>query len=282
MDANGHRRVINLAWFSVLLLLTAANAQEQRSAPSSQVSRAEREEFLLKANIVSESAPSSGARQPVRVGLDDGKRKHAAAVETSTSPDLSQRDYRFNIAAYELDKALELNLVVPSVERRVNGKPAALTWWVDDVLMSELDRRAKKIEPPDPETWGQQMQAVHVFDELVANAYRNVHPAFYSSTIWDNLLITRNWQIWLIDHTRTFGTSHQLGNPESLTQCDRTVLSKLRELNKDGLKQRLGKFLASAQLDALEARRMLIVKHFDELLARNGERAVLYDLPPRL
>lgn len=53
----------------------------------------------------------------------------------STSRDPLQRDYRFNVAAYELDKALELDLVSPSVERAVNHRPAALTWWVDDVLI---------------------------------------------------------------------------------------------------------------------------------------------------
>ena len=35
---------------------------------------------------------------------------------------------------------LQLGLVVPSVPRTVNGQPAAVTWWLDDVLMSEQER----------------------------------------------------------------------------------------------------------------------------------------------
>ena len=265
---------------SLLIVLTpAARAQEQRVAPLL-VTGSDKEEFLLKANIVDEGDTSTGSKF-WRVTLDDGKRKHDAAIETSTSHDASQRNYRFNVAAYELDKVLELNFVAPSVERTIKGQPAAFTWWVDDVLMNEQSRRGQKIEPPDPDRWKKQMQLVRVFDELIANAYRNVSPAFYLATMWDNLLITKEWRIWLVDHTRTFGTSRQLENPDSLAQCDRAMLSKLRELNREATKQRLGKYLASEQLDALEARRELLVKHFAEQIALKGEGAVLYDLPPR-
>jgi hypothetical protein len=152
---------------------------------------------------------------------------------------------------------------------------------VDDVLMDELTRRRQQIEPPDPEGWNRQMQAVRVFDELMANAYRQISPASYLSSIWDNLLITREWKIRLIDHTRTFGTTRKLENPESLTRCDRALLSRLRELNAGALKQQLGRYLTSEQLDALETRRVQVVKCFDEQIASRGEGAVLYDLPPR-
>ena len=276
----GLRWLILLVSLLIVLMPAAARAKEQRAAPSLPTTRTEKEEFLLKASIVDEGDTSTGSKF-WRVTLDDGKRKHDAAIEISTGRDASQRDYRSNVAAYELDKALELNFVAPSVERTVKGQPAAFTWWVDDVLMNELGRRGQKIEPPDPESWKKQMQGVRVFDELISNAYRNVSPAFYLATMWDNLLITREWRIWLVDHTRTFGTSRQLENPQSLAQCDRTLLGKLRELNREVMKQRLGKYLTSEQLDALEARRELLVKHFAEQIALRGEGAVLYDLPPR-
>jgi hypothetical protein len=57
-------------------------------------------------------------------------------------------------------------------------------------------------------------------------------------------------------------------------------LDKALELRVDGFQQKLGAYLATAQLEALEARRELLVKHFDELIARTtrcspqlGERA---------
>jgi hypothetical protein len=272
--------VIFLASFFILLLPVAAKAQQPRAA-SSPLTGAEKEEFLLKAGIVNERELYPGAKYSWRVSLADGERKHDASVETEDGSTPSQRDYRFNVAAYELDQALELNLVPPAVERTVKGQPAAVAWWADDVAMSELARRRKKIEPPDPDSWNKQMQAVRVFDELISNTYRNISPVHYMSTIWDNLLITSDWRIWLIDHTRAFRINKQLENPQSLTQCDRTLLGKLRELNQELLKQKLEKYLAPAQLDGLEARRDLLVKHFDEQITRKGEGAVLYDLPPR-
>jgi len=276
----GARWLTLLGSMVIVLMPSAASTQEQRAAPSLPMTRAEKEEFLSKAGIVDEGDTSTGSKF-WRVTLDDGKRKHDAAIETSTSRDASQRKYRFNVAAYELDKALELNFVVPSVERTIKGQPAAFTWWVDDVLMNEQSRRGQKIEPPDPDRWNKQMQVVRVFDELIANAYRKVSPAFYLATMWDNLLITKEWRIWLVDHTRTFGTSRQLENPESLAQCERAMLNKLRELTRVAMKQKLEKYLDVEQLDALEARRELLIKHFAEEITLKGEGAVLYDLPPR-
>jgi hypothetical protein len=43
----------------------------------------------------------------------------------------------------------------------------------------------------------------------------------------------------------------------------------------------LGTYLSSQQLDALEVRRVLLVKYFDDRIARSGEAQVLYELPPR-
>jgi hypothetical protein len=266
---------------SLLLLLVAPPAAQERGAvPSPVITRADTEAFLLKAKVVDEGDTTTGNKL-WRVTQDDGKIKHDPPIETSTLHDASQRDYRFNVAAYELDKALELNFVAPSVERAMKGQPAAFTWWVDDVLMNEQGRRGKKIEPPDPDSWKKQMQDVRVFDELIANAYRNVSPEFYLAGIWDNLLITKEWRIWLVDHTRAFGAGRKLENPETLTQCDRALLSKLRQLTKDVTKRRLGKYLTPAQLDALEVRRGLLVKHFAEQIAQKGEAAVLYDLTSR-
>ena len=53
---------------------------------------------------------------------------------------------------------LELNLVVPSTERIVNGRLAVMTWLADNIRMSEQDRRKANVQPPDPELWNKQMQ----------------------------------------------------------------------------------------------------------------------------
>jgi hypothetical protein len=57
------------------------------------------------------------------------------------------------------------------------------------------------------------MQAVRVFDELISYSYRSMSPDLYLSTLWDNLLITRDWTIWITDHKGAFRSSKQLEGP---------------------------------------------------------------------
>lgn len=262
--------------FILILALTARFAEQRAAAPSS-LDRVQKEEFLLKASIVSERELTPVA---IRLRLDDGKQKHDAAANLVAVHNPGE-DIRLNLAAYELDKALDLEFVEPAVERSVRSQPAVVVWWVDDLAMSELDRRRKSLEPTDPDRWNKQMQVVRLFDELISNAYRNTSPSSYLTTLWDNLMITTDWQLWMIDHKRAFRPIKQLENPESLTQCDRLVLRRLRGLNKEMLKQRLEQYLSPEQLEALEVRRQLLVKHFDDQIAKKGESAVLYDLLPR-
>ncbi|HEX2455031.1 MAG TPA: hypothetical protein VHI99_15120, partial [Vicinamibacterales bacterium] len=61
----------------------------------------------------------------------------------------------------------------------------------------------------------------------------------------------------------------------------RFLLVKLRKLNQEEFQQTLGKYLSARQLDALDARRALLVRHFDAQIASKGDAAVLYDLPAR-
>jgi hypothetical protein len=280
MKAGSRYRLAFLVLSAVILLRVPVGARDQPAAQSLLEPTSQKEQFLLRADILDKPRPSSEAGRSWRVTLDDGKRRHDAAVETADGGDPSQRNYRFNVAAYELDKALGLDLVAPSVERLVNGRPSSVTWWVDDFGMAEVDRRRRGIEPPVPETWSRQMQAVRVFDELIANSYRDVNPPLYLNAVWDNLLITRDWSIWLVDHTGAFGISSHLRYPDSLMRCDRALLGKLRTLNREALQRTLGKYLSPEQLEALGARGELLVKHFEEQVARRGEGSVLYDLGP--
>ena len=279
MKADAAQRLGLLVSFVVVVLSAPAHGREQRGTPSPLETRDEREAFLSKASFVSDAPPDG--RPSWRAGLDDGSRKHDASVVTNDGSGPTGLNYRFNLAAYELDKLLGLNLVPPSVERLVNGRPASVIWWVDALAMNELDRRRKGIDPPDPDKWSRQVQAVRVFDELISNTYRDTAPPLYLNSIWDNLLITTDWTVWIIDHTGAFRTRRELQDPDSLVRCPRTVLGRLRALNKELLGQALKRYLSSQQLDALEVRRALLVRHFDRQIESKGEADVLYDLPPR-
>ena len=263
----------------IAMLSAPVYGRQQPAGAGSLVTRSEREAFLARANF----APGSPAddRPSWRAVLDDGTRRHEASVVTPDGSGPTRGNYKFNLAAYELDKLLGLNMVPPSVERTVNGRQASVIWWLDDVAMNELDRRRKRINPPDVDRWDGQVQAVRVFDELISNTYRDTAPPLYLNTVWDNLLITTDWTVWITDHTGSFRTRQQLQDPDSLVRCPRSVLARLRELNRPRLQQILERYLSSQQLDALEVRRALLVTHFDDQIRSRGESVVLYDLPPR-
>ena len=270
------RRSVLVAAASVLLSSLRSADGQQAPTPTTFDTAGVMEAFLSSADIVS-AAPADG-RRSWRATLAGAAAKHDASVETADGNDPTRRNYRYNVAAYELDKLLGLDLVLPSVEREVNGRAASLTWWVDDLAMNELDRRRKGVDPPDADRWNRGMQAVRVFDELIANVYRSPQPPLYLNTVWDNLLITRSWRIWLTDHTGAFQNRARLEDEESLTRCPRLLLAKLRSLKRPDFERRLGKYLSSQQLTALDTRRGLLVKHFDRQIARKGEGAVLYEI----
>jgi hypothetical protein len=266
------------------LLLSAgvpvAVSQETLPAVAPRMTRADQEAFLKQAKIVQHKALSRGVTNSERATLSDGNLRHDAHIQTidisqsefrtDRGVELNFRDsYKYNIAAYLLDKIMDLNMVPVSVERKAAGKTAAMTWWVDDTMMTELDRHNKKMEPPDQEAWNKQMHVVRVFDQLIFNTDRNL----------GNLVIDKNWRIWMIDHTRAFRLRTDLQNPKNLVRCERKLLSAMRKLDEDTLIKGLRPYLTKTEVKAVLARRDKIVEFFDREVAAKGEAAVLYDLP---
>ena len=112
------------------------------------------------------------------------------------------------------------------------------------------------------------MLAGRAFHELIADTDVNM----------TNLLITKDWRVWLIDFSRGFRTSKTLQEPERLTSVDRKLLARMKELTREPLRKRLGRWLNNDQIDAVLARRNLIVGVFEKQIAAKGEATVLYDV----
>jgi hypothetical protein len=91
-----------------------------------------------------------------------------------------------------------------------------------------------------------------------------------------NMLIDKNWRLWMIDHSRSFRMQHNLQAPKNLVQCDRALLSKMKTLDQATLEKELRPYVTKEEIKGLLARRDLIVKTFES----KGADA-LYDRPPR-
>ncbi len=251
-----------MAAVSVQLLIPGAPA----NAADGQLTRAQKEEFLLKAKVLKTRGAPKGITGTLRATLSDGALTHEASIQTldeqkskwegaDGSFEMNFKDsWKFNLAAYKLDRLLGLNMIPVTVERKYNGASGSFTWWVDDVAMDEVERTKKKIEVPNADDWNNQMYRVHVFDQLIYNIDRNLQ----------NLLIDKSWQIWMIDHSRSFRTATTLKEPKNLQRCDQDLLERLKQLNNDTLKSELGKYLSPAEIKGLLARRDRIVKIFEE------------------
>jgi hypothetical protein len=229
------------------------------------------EEFLSKAKVTKTKGTGKGVTNSIRATLSDGVVEHEAHIQQvderkQTGPaaqgaELNFRDsWAYNVAAYRLDRLIGLKLVPVSVSRDYRSKPAAFTWWVDDVMMEEGDRLKKNVQPPSPAKWNEYMQLVRIFDALIYNVDRNM----------GNLLITKDWHVWAIDHTRAFRLHKELKTPASITRCDKAVFEGLKQLDKAKLKDSMSDFLSEWERDAILARRDAIVA----ILEKNGPGAL--------
>jgi len=261
--------------------LAGAPVRAVQDRPFTAWTDAEKETFLSTAEIGKLRDVNVGVTDSKRATLDDGRSKHDAHIQDvdvfkpgvthlrGQEAEINFRDsYKFNIAGYRLDRLLHMNMVPVSVERTVNRKPAAVTWWVDDVKMMERERYEKKIVPPNPSDWVGQMSTAAVFTELICNTDPNL----------GNFLITSDWQLHLIDFTRGFRPQKTLRAPENLgVRLDRQIYQGLKDLNLETLKEVMNGLLDDPELEGLLARRDLIVEHYDKLIAERGEALVLYD-----
>jgi hypothetical protein len=228
------------------------------------LSDADIEQFLLNAKVVKTRSAGKGLTNTIRATLTDGTLTHdvhiqtiderRARAETKQGIELNFRDsWKFNVAAYRLDRLIGLNMVPVSVPRRHGRDDASYTWWVDDVLVDEEDRLKRKLKAPDAARWQEQMDLLRVFDQLIYNVDRNL----------GNVLITRDWRVWLIDHSRAFRLHKDLKAPRNIATCDRQVLDGMKQLTREGLIRDLGGFVTEPEIDALLARRDLIVAQLE-------------------
>jgi hypothetical protein len=264
---------------AAVLALACPLVSRGATANDQSLTCAEMEEFLHLGKIGVQKNIPKGVTLPMRATLEYKGMNHDAAIqavdiskasyETARGTELNFRDsWKYNVAGYELAKILELNMVPPYVERSVAGHEASLSWWVDDTMM-ELDRIHRKLNAPDVEAWNKQMYVVRVWHELIYDTDPNL----------TNLLVTKDWQLWIIDFTRAFRWNKELRDPKNLVQCDRKLLAKLRTLDRDMLREKLSRWQTKAEIDGLVARAGIIVSFFDKEAAAKGEGAVLYDFP---
>jgi hypothetical protein len=219
---------------AILSILLQAAAPSQALVWGLPLQGAAAEEFLKSAEIVAvREFDTMAVTRPMKVELTDGQRTCYAVFKTideraskkkftdgTTELQFSDR-YRYEIAAYELDKLLGLEIVPPTVERRIGREVGSLSLWVEG-SMTEWER-------------------------LKVTDFKNTN----------NLLVTPDWKIYKIDSSRAFRNHKSLRREESLSRFSRTVLGSLGLLSKEQLKTHLCRWLSKDQISSLLADRRI-------------------------
>ncbi len=223
------------------------------------------EDFLATAEIVATEEVGTGVTKPLRVTLQrDGISVQALykGVSTPVGGNSQRRRqlieksdrYQHEVAAYKLDRLLDLNLVPVTVEREVNGNPGALQFWVNGMISllekTEQNLRADGYCPINP-----QYNMMYVFDSLILNTDRTQQ----------NVTFTRDdWMLVLIDHSRAFRLSRKL--PADFRnfpiQVGDEMARRLERLDQKTLTAELGEYIDREQIRALLARRDDLLKQY--------------------
>ena len=103
---------------------------------------------------------------------------------------------QMEIAAYELDKLIGLNMVPPTVERKVNGSVGAAVMWCSPTT-SFGQLKGVRRHPPSTSPRGTGS----------SRAQRCSITSLATRPIFGNWLVDPAWNLILIDHTRAFTTT---------------------------------------------------------------------------
>jgi len=217
------------------------------------------EDILANGEIVSIEDVGEGVTKPQKVVLQkDGHEIKAIFKAESTPVDASSRRqadklinlsdrWQHEVAAYRLDRLIDLDLVPVTVERTINGKDGSLSFWING-LISELERESESVPAEGWCSLREQWPLMFVFDALVYNEDRTKQNMVYGRD---------DWMMYLIDHSRSFRTHR--GRPKDIRNVELTLspllAERLEALDYEKLNVALGGLLEKSQIQAILRRR---------------------------
>ena len=222
----------------------------------------ELENYLKTAKIVSKRR-AGGRGENWVISLDDGKisRYGFFKLLNQARPALITDSYRYGIAAYELDKLLDLNIVPPVVEREIEGRKGSLQIFIEGAL-NESVRRMKKIKPREPDKFKNALEDLIVFENLTYS------PSFCGERELDDILIMDKqvWRVWGVDFSEAFAPSPELIPGCEITGCSKKLCQNLIKLDDEVIKAKLKHYLNDEEMSMLLKRKKIIIEKIKKLI----------------
>jgi len=216
---------------------------------------AEIEAYLRTAPIVRTEETDRGVTRPIRAFFAPG-----GAIESMVWKELRPgrpngyyESYKSEIAAYEIDKLLELNMVPPKVERQVDGKTGVAVMWVTGArTFSEL-RGVPKPPPAMAPKFNRELTRAKMFHNLIGDIDPNL----------GNWLVDEAWNVILIDQSRALTDTTSLVH--TMQGVDEALWARMQALSEEQLQARLSPWLDRAQIRAILSRRERLQKEIARL-----------------
>lgn len=271
------RKIVSTAIFFTYIFQAILTAGQ--FTPSEISKRSEWEEYLKNAEILKYEDIGEGITKPFRLYLKMGEIEESGCWK---NPQGKQQGYlegwQYEIAAYEMDKLIGLNMVPPTVERKFKNKRGSLQYWVTSV-MSDLDRMESGIQIPSSKLdhWNKRKYLTRAFDCLIGNEDRTQQ----------NIRYTEDWRTILIDHSRSFRSSKKLTKQlmygkngikgqKLFRELPRSFIENIKALSFEKIKEAVGPYLKDKEIQAVLARKKLLLDEVEEMIKEKGEGKVLY------
>jgi hypothetical protein len=217
------------------------------------------EDILINGDIVSMEDVGEGVTKPQKVVLKKDGHEIQAIFKTESTPiqggsrrqeqkliNLSDR-WQHEVAAYRLDRLIQLDLVPVTVERTIGGASGSLSFWIDG-LINELKRDEEQLTATGWCSLSEQWQLMFIFDALIYNEDRTKQNMVYGR---------EDWMMYLIDHSRAFRTHR--GRPADIRKVELRLspllAGRLEALEYTDLNVAMSGLLEKAQVQALLKRR---------------------------
>jgi len=270
----------NLLLMAVLsLLISPIILLHGQFTPSEIAQREEIEKFLKTAEIIRHQDIDEGVTKPIRLFLKKGDVEGSGAWK---NPQGIQKGFlegwQYEIAAYKMDKILNLNMIPPTVEREFKGKRGSLQFWVE-AQFSDLTMREQGMDIPRSKLvqWEKMKYLARAFDCLIANDDRTQQ----------NILYTHDWRTILIDHSRSFRSSKEytkrlvlgkngIKGKKLIRKLSRSFVEKIKGLTFEQIKEAVDPYLTDNEINAILKRRELLLKEIEEMIKEKGEDKFLY------